>query len=54
MTEIITHELLRSWSPCTGGYKRFCELFPEGTDLKTAIEGLVADVGLLAVLALPR
>jgi len=43
MTEIITHELLRSWSPCTGGYKRFCELFPEGTDLKTAIEGLVAD-----------
>jgi len=43
MTEIITPELLRSWSPSTEGYKRFCELFPDGADLKTAIEGLVAD-----------
>ena len=43
MTEIITPGLLRSWSPCEGGYTRFCELFPEGTDLKTAVEGLVAD-----------
>ena len=43
MTEIITPELLRSWSPCTGGYKRFCELFPDGADLKTAVDGLVTD-----------
>lgn len=43
MTEIITPELLRSWLPCAAVYKRFCELFPEGTDLKTAVEGLVAD-----------
>ena len=43
MTKIITHELLRSWLPCNGGYKRFCELFPEGADLKTAVEGLVAE-----------
>ena len=43
MTEIITHELLRSWQPCADGYKRFCELFPNGADLQTAINGLAAD-----------
>ena len=43
MTKIITHNLLRSWSPCSDGYKRFCELFPEGADLKTAVEGLISD-----------
>ncbi len=42
-TKIITHELLRSLSPCVEGYKRFCELFPDGADLQTAIDGLVAD-----------
>ena len=41
--EIITHELLKSWSPCKDGYKRFCELFPDGSDLETAINGLVED-----------
>ena len=40
---IITPDLLKSWSPCIGGYKRFCELFPAGADLKTACDGLVAD-----------
>lgn len=43
MTTIITHELLKSWSPCEDGYERFCELFPAGADLQTAIDGLVAD-----------
>lgn len=43
MTEKITPELLKSWSPCDKGYERFCELFPDGADLETAIEGLVAD-----------
>jgi len=40
---IITHELLRSWSPCASGFKRYCELFPHGTTLADAIAGLVAD-----------
>jgi len=40
---IITHDLLRSWSPCQDGYRRFCELFPSGADLKTAMNGLIAD-----------
>jgi hypothetical protein len=43
MTEIITHKLLKSWSPCNEGYKRFCELFPNGADLQTAIDGLIND-----------
>jgi len=43
MTEIITPELLSSWSPCDGVYKRFCELFSDGADLKTAVDRLVAD-----------
>jgi len=42
-TSIITHNLLRSWGPCQAGYKRFCELFPNGADLQTAIDGLIAD-----------
>jgi len=40
---IITHDLLRSRSPCQDGYRRFCELFPSGADLKTAMNGLIAD-----------
>jgi Pentapeptide repeats (8 copies) len=39
----ITHELLGSWSPCAEGYKRFCELFPNGSDLETALIGLAKD-----------
>jgi len=41
--KLITHELLRSWGPCEDGYKRFCQLFPGGADLETAIDGLVKD-----------
>ena len=41
--KIITHEILRSWEACSDGYTRFCELFPDGADLKTASEGLIAD-----------
>ena len=41
--ELITKELLRSWNPCAGGYKRFCELFPNGTTLTEAIDGLAKD-----------
>ena len=40
---MITHELLRSWSPCKEGYQRFCELFPNGATLQDAIDGLVSD-----------
>jgi hypothetical protein len=43
MTNIITHEMLKSWDACEDGYNRFCELFPNGADLKTAIDGLVND-----------
>ena len=43
MSDIITHDLLRSWSPCKEGYKRFCELFPNGANLTEAINGLAAD-----------
>ncbi len=39
----ITHDLLKSWSPCSEIYKRFCELFPEGALLDEAIQGLVDD-----------
>ena len=41
--KIITHELLKSWDPCQDGYERFCELFPNGADLQTAIDGLTKD-----------
>ena len=41
--KIITPAILRSWQPCPEGYKRFCELFPDGADLETAAEGLDAD-----------
>ena len=40
---MITIELLKSWSPCTDGFRRFCELFPNGTDLFTAGEKLAED-----------
>ena len=40
---MITLELLKSWGPCADGYKRFCELFPEGADLETAANGLAND-----------
>lgn len=40
---MITKELLKSWNPCSAGHKRFCELFPDGADLKTAADGLSAD-----------
>ena len=41
--EKITAEVLREWDACTDGFRRFCELFPDGADLKTAAEGLDAD-----------
>ncbi len=41
--EIITHDLLRGWGPCQEGYKRFCELFPKGAGLETALNGLSED-----------
>ena len=41
--EKITPALLKSWSPCSDGYRRFCELFPDGADLQTAMDGLIAD-----------
>lgn len=41
--EIITCKLLKSWNPCADGYERFCELFPKGADLQTAIDGLAED-----------
>ena len=40
---IITHDILRSWKPCQDGYKRFCQLFPDGSDLRTASDGLTKD-----------
>ena len=43
VSNVITKELLRSWGPCVDGYKRFCELFPDGATLTVAIDGLVAD-----------
>jgi hypothetical protein len=44
MTEkLITRELLIEWNACAQGIQRFCELFPDGADLKTAIEVLVND-----------
>jgi Pentapeptide repeats (8 copies) len=41
--EKITAELLREWEACKEGYKRFCELFPDGADLETAANGLADD-----------
>ena len=43
MTNKITRELLREWNACADGFKRFCELFPEGATLEVAIKGLVDD-----------
>jgi len=43
MTKIITHKLLISWDPCPYFYKRYCQLFPKGADLKSAVDGLLAD-----------
>ena len=43
MTNKITRELLKEWYACTDGFKRFCELFPEGATLEVAIKGLVDD-----------
>ena len=43
MTNKITRELLREWYACADGFKRFCELFPEGATLEVAIKGLVDD-----------
>ena len=42
-TTKITTEILKEWNACADGFRRFCELFPEGADLKTAAEGLDAD-----------
>jgi len=39
----ITSDILREWSACSDGYKRFNQLFPDGADLKTAADGLHAD-----------
>ena len=41
--KLITADTLREWTACLDGFKRFCELFPEGADLKTASDGLIAD-----------
>lgn len=43
MAKLITKETLRKWDACTDGYKRFCELFPDGADLQTASKGLIDD-----------
>jgi len=40
---MITPELLKSFSPCKEGYRRFIELFPEGATLDIAISGLCDD-----------
>jgi len=40
---MITPELLKSFSPCKEGYRRFIELFPEGAALDIAISGLCND-----------
>ena len=43
MTNKITRELLKEWDACADGFKRFCELFPEGATLEVAIKGLIDD-----------
>ena len=40
---LITKEVLTEWEACSDGLNRFCELFPEGADLKTAAEKLAED-----------
>ncbi len=40
---MITIEMLKSWNPCASGFKRFCELYPAGADLKAAADGLLKD-----------
>jgi hypothetical protein len=40
---MITIDLLKSWHPCVEGFKRFCELYPNGADLYTAAHGLKDD-----------
>jgi|CXWL01.1.fsa_nt_gi hypothetical protein len=39
--KIITHELLKSWNPCTYGYKAYCKLLPFGGTLEESINALV-------------
>lgn len=40
---IITSSILKEWQACTDCFRRFCELFPNGADLKTAAEKLAED-----------
>jgi len=40
---LITESILREWSACKSGLHRFCELFPDGADLKTAADRLAKD-----------
>ena len=40
MTELITKELLKSWSACKDGLDKFNELFPNGETLEQAMAGL--------------
>lgn len=40
---LITKSILREWSACKNGLHRFCELFPDGADLKTAADRLAED-----------
>ena len=39
---MITRDMLRSWNPCKEAYDWACREFPDGADLETAIERLVA------------
>ena len=39
----ITPEILRSWKPCSNGYKRFLEILPNGGTLKKCIDVLIED-----------
>lgn len=43
MNKLITAETLKLWKACSDGAARFNELFPDGADLKTASDGLIAD-----------
>lgn len=43
MAKDITRKRLKKWQACESGYKRFCQLFPQGADLKTASVGLIQD-----------
>ena len=42
MNELITAEMLKEWQACDDGFANFCELFPNGADLQTAMDGLIA------------